>query len=172
MFIDLHGYDDLPVQPGQALDALLRALGVPAAHIPPSTEERGGFYRSALTQISEPVLVIADNASSEAQVQPLLPGTGPHRVLVTSRHTLAGLGARLVDLRVLDEGDAISMLDAALRASRPADDRIAAVPVGLPSPSTARPVTVTVKPVPSAISAWPCKRPGMLNRPSTHTVSP
>ena len=47
--------------------------------------------------------MIADNASSEAQVRPLLPGTGPHKVLVTSRHTLAGLGARLVDVTVLDD---------------------------------------------------------------------
>ena len=29
LFLDLHGYDDQPVQPDQALDALLRALGVP-----------------------------------------------------------------------------------------------------------------------------------------------
>ena len=34
VFVDLHGYDDAPVQPGQALDALLRALGVAAEHIP------------------------------------------------------------------------------------------------------------------------------------------
>ena len=27
LFIDLHGYDQAPVQPEQALDALLRALG-------------------------------------------------------------------------------------------------------------------------------------------------
>ena len=103
LFIDLHGYDEAPVEPGQALDALLRALGVPAEHIPPTAEERAGLYRSVLAQISEPVLVIADNASSEAQVRPLLPGPGPHRVMVTSRHTLAGLGARLLDVTVLDE---------------------------------------------------------------------
>ena len=94
-------------------------------HIPPTAEERAGLYRSVLAQISEPVLVIADNASSEAQVRPLLPGAGPHKVLVTSRHTLAGLGARLVDVTVLDEEAAIDLLDVALRAARPDDDRIA-----------------------------------------------
>ena len=92
LFLDLHGYDDAPVEPGQALDALLRALGVAAEHIPPGIEERAGLYRSELAQISDPVLIIADNASSEAQVRLLLPGPGPHRVVVTSRHTLAGLG--------------------------------------------------------------------------------
>ena len=119
LFIDLHGYDEAPVQPGQALDALLRALGVPGEHIPPGAEERAGLYRSALAQISDPVLMIADNASSEAQVRPLLPGPGPHRVIVTSRHTLAGLGARLLDVTVLDQAAAVALLDEALRAARP-----------------------------------------------------
>ena len=124
LFIDLHGYDEASVEPAQALDALLRALGVPAEHIPPAAEERAGLYRSVLAQIADPVLVIADNASSEAQVQPLLPGAGPHKVLVTSRQTLAGLGARLVDVTVLDEEVAVGLLDAALRSARPEDDRI------------------------------------------------
>ena len=124
LFVDLHGYDDQRVEPSQALDALLRALGVPAEHIPPTVEERAGLYRSVLAQIGGPVLVIADNASAEAQVRPLLPGTGPHKVLVTSRHTLAGLGARLIDVTVLDEAASIALLDGAVRAARPDDDRI------------------------------------------------
>jgi tetratricopeptide (TPR) repeat protein len=61
-------------------------------------------------------------------VRPLLPGPGPHRVLVTSRHTLAGLGARLVDVTVLDLETAAGLLDAALRAARPGDDRISGDP--------------------------------------------
>jgi tetratricopeptide (TPR) repeat protein len=128
LFLDLHGYDKAPVQPSQALDALLRALGVPAEHIPPTMDERAGLYRSMLAEVSEPMLVIADNASAEAQVKPLLPGTGPHKVLVTSRHTLAGLGARLVDVTVLNEATAIDLLDAALRSARPSDARISGDP--------------------------------------------
>jgi tetratricopeptide (TPR) repeat protein len=124
LFIDLHGYDDAPVEPGQALDALLRALGVPGEHIPPGTEERAGLYRSVLAAIGDPVLIIADNASSEAQARPLIPGTGPHRVVVTSRHTLGGLGARLLDITVLNERAAATLLDQVLRAARPDDDRI------------------------------------------------
>jgi hypothetical protein len=87
-------------------------------------EDRAGLYRSELAQISEPVLVIADNASSEAQVRSLLPGTGPHKVLVTSRHILAGLNARLIDVTILEEEAAIGLLDAALQTGRPGDDRI------------------------------------------------
>ena len=124
LFLDLHGYDDAPVESGQALDALLRALGIAAEHIPPGTEERAGLYRSALTQINDPVLIIADNASSEAQVRSLLPSPGPHRVVVTSRHTLAGLDARLLDVAVLDDEAGVALLDEALRAARTGDDRI------------------------------------------------
>ena len=54
----------------------------------------------------------------------MLPGAGPHKVLVTSRHTSAGLGARLVDVTVLDQAASIALLDAALRAARPGDNRI------------------------------------------------
>jgi hypothetical protein len=50
-----------------------------------------GPPRSVLAQIGKPVLIIVDNASSEAQVRPLLPGSGAHQVTVTSWHTLAGL---------------------------------------------------------------------------------
>ena len=128
LFVDLHGYDEQAVQPGQALDALLRALGIPGEHIPPGTEERAGLYRSALATIADPVLVVADNASAEAQVRPLLPGAGPHRVLVTSRHTLAGLGARLLDVEVLNEHAAAALLEQVLRAARPGDDRITSDP--------------------------------------------
>jgi len=128
LFLDLHGYDEQAVQPGQALDALLRALGIPAEHIPPGTEERAGLYRSVLAAIANPVLVVADNASAEAQVRPLLPGPGPHQVLVTSRHTLAGLGARLLDVEVLAEQAAITLMGKVLRAARPRDDRITSDP--------------------------------------------
>ena len=128
LFIDLHGYDDAPVQPGQALDSLLRALGVLGEHIPPGAEDRAGLYRSVLAQVTDPVLVIADNASSEAQVRLLLPGPGPHRVIITSRHTLGGLGARLLDVTVLDEQAAVALLDEVVRVARPDDDRISADP--------------------------------------------
>lgn len=128
LFVDLHGYDDEPVQAAGALDALLRALGVDAKDIPPSVDERAGLYRSVLAQTAEPVLVIADGVSSVTQVRPLLPGTVPHLVLVTSRHTLAGLSARLLDLTVMAVEDSVGLLDSALHAARPGDNRISADP--------------------------------------------
>jgi hypothetical protein len=127
-FVDLHGYDEIPVSSEEALNMLLRALDVPAKKMPPTVDERAALYRSKLAGIGKPVLLIVDNASSEPQVQPLLPGPGPHRVIITSRHTLAGLGARLLDLTVLDEQAALALLDAALRLARPSDDRISSNP--------------------------------------------
>ncbi|OEJ28652.1 hypothetical protein AS594_33455 [Streptomyces agglomeratus] len=126
LFIDLHGYDTAPVLPTQALDALLRSLGVEDAYIPPTLEERAALYRSQLDAMAagdSSVLVIADNASTPEQVRPLLPGSGSHRLLVTSRHTLPTLGARLLDLDVLTPSSALRLLDTALRIADPADTR-------------------------------------------------
>jgi tetratricopeptide (TPR) repeat protein len=128
LFINLHGYDQARVQPGQALNALLRDLGVRGEYIPDGAEQRAGLYRSVLAQIEDPVLIIVDNASTEEQVRMLLPGPGPHRVMITSRHTLAGLGARQLDVPVLDRAAAVSLLDKVVRAARPDDDRISSQP--------------------------------------------
>jgi hypothetical protein len=128
LFIDMHGYDDRRIDAAQALEVLLRALAVPSERIPPNVEERAALYRSMLARIGQSVLVIADNASSEAQVRPLLPGIDRHRMLVTSRHTLAGLGSRLIDITVLSKEASLKLLDAALRVAWPEDDRIDANP--------------------------------------------
>jgi tetratricopeptide (TPR) repeat protein len=126
LFIDMHGYDESPVEAGQALDSLLRALGVPGERIPPAAEDRCGLYRSVLATRPAPLLVVVDNASSPGQVRPLIPPQARHRLIVTSRHTLPQLGARLLDLAVLPASDAVVLLDAALREADPADDRVAA----------------------------------------------
>jgi tetratricopeptide (TPR) repeat protein len=126
LFLDLRGYDRDPVSPARALDSLLRGLGVPSPKIPPETEDRIGLYRSVLAGSKDAVLVVLDNASSAEQVRPLLPGDRRHRVLVTSRHSLPQLGARLLDLAVLTADEAVGLLDADLRAADPSDNRIAA----------------------------------------------
>ncbi|MGO4760490.1 AAA family ATPase, partial [Streptomyces sp. 2MCAF27] len=104
LFLDLEGYARSgPVEPFAALSTLLHALGVPGADVPPDRGGREVLYRSRLAERAEAVLIVLDNASSSDQVRPLLPGGLPHKVLVTSRHTLADLGARQCDLDVLTE---------------------------------------------------------------------
>ncbi|WP_225848801.1 tetratricopeptide repeat protein [Streptomyces sp. HPF1205] len=125
LLVGLRGYDPSPAQPENILDALLRSLGVEAAHIPPTASEREALYRSELDareRAGERLLVIADNASSVEQVRLLLP-PGRHGLLVTSRRSLSGLG-RLRILNLLQPQDAVTLLDAALRNANPEDSRV------------------------------------------------
>ncbi|SOD83603.1 tetratricopeptide repeat protein [Streptomyces sp. Ag109_G2-15] len=123
IFVDLHGYDDVPVTADQALQLLLRALGVEPQHIPAVADERAGLYRSLLAG-RDALLVLADNASSPDQIWPLLPGGNRHRILVTSRDRLPQLDARLLPLDQLGPPAAYDLLDRALRIADPDDSRI------------------------------------------------
>jgi DNA-binding SARP family transcriptional activator/tetratricopeptide (TPR) repeat protein len=124
LFIDLHGYTKghPPREPGDALGMLLRALQAPAQRIPEETEERAALYRQRLAGTR--TLVLLDNAASEAQVRPLLPGVPGCLVLVTSRRRLKGLDdARSVSLDLLMPRDAVALLHAVAGPDRvPADD--------------------------------------------------
>ncbi|GAA2483780.1 AfsR-like transcriptional regulator TcrA [Streptomyces thermolineatus] len=125
LLVGLRGYDPTPARPEEVLDALLRSMGVPAEHIPPTAAEREALYRSQLdarARTGERLLVIADNASSVEQVRPLLP-PGRHGLLVTSRRSLPGLG-RLRSLNLLQPEDAVALLDAALKNADPEDCRV------------------------------------------------
>jgi len=132
LFVDLHGYDPASwVEPGVAVAALLRALGVAGERIPPSLGERETLYRSelaAMAERGERVLVVADNASTVGQVLALRPGSPVHRMIVTSRHTLPVPGARRVEVDVLSEDESVAVLAQALRLARPSDERITAEP--------------------------------------------
>ncbi|GGX99938.1 hypothetical protein GCM10010298_76270 [Streptomyces microflavus] len=125
LLVDLHGYDSQPAQAEEALEALLRSLGVPHEHLPPPGAGREALYRSQLNARQEKgqrLLVVADNASAIAQVQPLVP-PGHHGMLVTSRHRLTGLG-RMRTVNRLQPDDAVALLEAALKNNNPDDPRV------------------------------------------------
>jgi UDP-glucose 4-epimerase len=128
LFVDMFGYDPARrVIPGQALEGFLRALGVPGEHIPPETQDRNRLYTSILASYAEHgqrLLVIIDNASAHDQVRPLLPADGHTGAIITSRHTLGMLDARLLDLDTLPLDDAVELLHEALRLARPGDMRL------------------------------------------------
>ncbi|MEU5235061.1 tetratricopeptide repeat protein, partial [Streptomyces anulatus] len=91
LFIDLQGYDNARlVSASHALDNFLRALGVNGSDIPPEVDQRAQLFRSMLTE-QERMLIVLDNASSADQVNPLLPGTPQHQVVISSRHRLSSL---------------------------------------------------------------------------------
>ncbi|MFJ5057247.1 ATP-binding protein [Streptomyces cyaneofuscatus] len=125
LLVDLHGYDPQPAQAEEALEALLRSLGVPHEHLPPPGAGRDALYRSQLNarqDKGERLLVVTDNASAIAQVQPLVP-PGHHGMLVTSRHRLTGLG-RMRTINRLQPEDAVALLEAALKNNDPDDPRV------------------------------------------------
>ena len=125
LFIDLRGYspDHDPVSAGDALDYLLRSLGVPARSIPSDLGERAAVYRSAIADTK--MLIILDNASTTAQVRPLLPGAPGCLVLITSRNALPGLDdTHFLALDVLTGDEAISLLQKVVGPARiRSDDR-------------------------------------------------
>lgn len=125
LLVDLRGYDPHPAQAEDALEALLRSLGVRPEHLPPPGAGREVLYRSQLNAreaAGERLLVVADNASALAQVQPLLP-PGHHGMIVTSRDALAGLG-RMRTVNRLQPEDAVALLKAALKKNDPDDVRV------------------------------------------------
>ncbi len=128
LFADLHGAGPRPASPAQVLERFLRALGVPGPQIPEGLDERAEAYRNLLAD--RRVLVVLDNAASETQVQPLLPGSESAAVLVTSRGTLAGLaGATRVRLDVFDARQSLDLLSRIAGTSRVRAEREAAVKV-------------------------------------------
>ena len=126
LFVDLRGYDpDGQLTAEQALGELLRQLGVADADLPPAGEQ-AGRYQSELAHLADAgkaVLLVADNASSAAQVEALIPARSEHRLLVTSRDVLASIPARLIDLDVLPPPAAADLIAHVLTDARPGDRR-------------------------------------------------
>jgi DNA-binding SARP family transcriptional activator/predicted negative regulator of RcsB-dependent stress response len=109
LYVNLRGAEAQALDPAEVLAGFLRALGVDGARIPEGLEERARLYRARLAD--RRVLVVLDNAASEAQVRPLLPGGQGCAVLVTSRGRLAGLeAAHPLVLDVLDGDQAVELL--------------------------------------------------------------
>ncbi|OIJ64755.1 hypothetical protein WN71_027035 [Streptomyces mangrovisoli] len=132
LFVDMFGYDDARrVAPAQALEGFLRALGIPGEHIPHDLQDRKRLYTSILASYARSgrrILVVIDNAATHDQARALLPTDGATAAIVTSRHTLGMLDARLLDLDTLLVNDAVRLLDSALRLARPEDSRVTDAP--------------------------------------------
>ena len=123
LFLDLRGYDPVPLTTYDALGQLLRDLGVAADNVVGDEVARAKRFRSELAGRPEPLLIVLDNARRASQVTPLLPGEGPHRVLVTSRNKLPQLDARVLTLGVLSPEDSIGLMGRALRNRDDKDTR-------------------------------------------------
>ncbi|MGW7080274.1 BTAD domain-containing putative transcriptional regulator [Streptomyces sp. NPDC054866] len=97
LYAELRGATD-PVAPGEVLGRLLYALG---ADPPDGDAERRDLFRSLVS--GRRVLLVLDDAASESQVRPLLPGSATCGVLITARARLGALPCtHRTDLDVLD----------------------------------------------------------------------
>lgn len=110
--VDFQGYGPTPgPSVDAALERFIRALGGDPAGAR-DTEERVATYRSLLA--GRRVAIVIDNARSEEQVRPLLPGDHGCASLVTSRDRLTGLIARdnahHVPLQPLEREHAVALL--------------------------------------------------------------
>lgn len=124
LYVDLRGGDDV-LDPGHVLYRFLIALGVPGSAIPDGTEERAASYRSHLSR--RRMIVVLDNAASEEQIRPLIPGGAHCSVLITSRDRLSGLAsAHVVDLDVFEPDEAVDLLGRVLNDERVGNDPEAA----------------------------------------------
>jgi DNA-binding SARP family transcriptional activator/tetratricopeptide (TPR) repeat protein len=121
LFIDLRGTQPEPMPAELALRRLLRALegtGVPGVGGSGTVEPAGGpaadrdeltaRYQAALA--GRRVLVVLDNAASEAQIRPLLPARPGCAAIVTSRVRLHEFTRRYWTTDVLIASDAIELL--------------------------------------------------------------
>jgi DNA-binding SARP family transcriptional activator/tetratricopeptide (TPR) repeat protein len=125
LWVTLHGAEATPLRPGDVLARFLRAIGVPDRAIPADPVERAEVYRTLLA--GRRVLVVLDNAASEEQVRPLLPGSATCAVVLTSRTRLTGIeGAQRIDLDVFPARDAMALLARVAGAGRVADEADAA----------------------------------------------
>ncbi|MFE2531371.1 helix-turn-helix domain-containing protein [Streptomyces sp. NPDC059371] len=124
LFLDLLGMSQQPLAAADALRVLLRALGVTDDRIPGDTQGRASLYRSLLRD--RRVLVVLDNAASEEQVRPLLPGGGAGRALITTRRLLSGLeGVRRLVLGPLPLPESTHLLTGILGERSAADGEAA-----------------------------------------------
>jgi DNA-binding SARP family transcriptional activator/DNA-binding XRE family transcriptional regulator len=118
LWVELGGASGSPRDPADALRQLARALGISAV-IWNDCAELAAYYRAQLA--ARKVLVIADDAATAAQVQPLTPGTGGCAVIVTSRSRLEDLpGAAFIPLDVMSDDAASGLLATTIGRERAA----------------------------------------------------
>ncbi|MGW1734285.1 ATP-binding protein [Streptomyces sp. NPDC001999] len=107
LFVRLHAHTpgQNPVDPTDALAAMLLSIGVDPCNTPDGLDARAGLWRDRLT--GKRMLLVLDDAADGEQVESLLPGAGGCLVMVTSRRRITALdGATPLPLDTLPPGDA------------------------------------------------------------------
>lgn len=115
LIVDMRGYDidESPVTADQVFASALRALGVTDISADPG--QQGTQYHQALDSAAEReerLLLLLDNVFSVEQVRQLLPRSPFHRVVITSRESLAAELQNATSMRIgpLANHDAADLL--------------------------------------------------------------
>lgn len=110
IFLDLEPDPGRPLGAADAMARLLRRAGARVV-LPAEAQDLQDALRDLLTD--RRILLVLDNATSEAQVRPLLPATAGSTALITGRRLPAGLGGvRPVVLDALDPEESLLLFDA------------------------------------------------------------
>jgi len=108
LFADLRGAGR-DLEPQEVIGRFLGLLGIPGQDQPAAPDERVELYRRTLSD--RRLVIVLDNARSEAQVRPLLPGNANCFVIITSRSRLTGLeGAEPIELGFFNSAVSEEML--------------------------------------------------------------
>ncbi|MEU4195015.1 tetratricopeptide repeat protein [Kribbella sp. NPDC026611] len=128
LYLNLRGYGPgRPMTSTEALQQLLRSLGLDVQLIPDGVDEAAALLRSKLA--GRRVLILLDNATDVRHVLPLLPGSPGSAAIITSRGSMADLpGARQIRLDALSDTEAVELLAGVIGR-----DRVAAEPAAAES---------------------------------------
>lgn len=119
LYVDLRGYTpgSTPMESEEALDQLLRIMGVPGSQIPEDYATRAALWRSVTARLR--LLLVLDNAGRPDQVRDLIPGSSRCMVLITSRPRLIDIpGANWRTLELMSEADCADLAESILGQNR------------------------------------------------------
>ncbi|MEU5342468.1 BTAD domain-containing putative transcriptional regulator [Streptomyces sp. NPDC020766] len=129
LYLDLQGSTPglPPLRPSEVISRTLRSLGVPHAEIPVAWAEAASRYQTLLAE--RRVLIVLDNAADITQITPLVPARGSSALIVTSRTVQTTLDAVQIAVGVLDDADALHLLELSIGRPRVDTERQAALDI-------------------------------------------
>ncbi|MGW7293536.1 AfsR/SARP family transcriptional regulator [Streptomyces xiamenensis] len=122
LILDLgaHSVTQAPLDTRGGLTELLRLMGTPAHRIPQEHDQLIALWRT--TMRDRKALIILDNAAGPEQVRPLLPGSSPTLVIMTSRRRLTSLPeVQPISLDALPSEDAVALFQQRMGEERVID---------------------------------------------------
>jgi glycosyltransferase involved in cell wall biosynthesis/tetratricopeptide (TPR) repeat protein/transcriptional regulator with XRE-family HTH domain len=124
LYLDLHGYHRAtpPIAPEDALDRLIRRLGVPGRRMPKELDERAALFRELLS--GRCMLLLLDNARTLKQVSHLVPANAGSALVITGRNRLSALDDALQHpVHSLGVDDAVELFHDVARLARESTGR-------------------------------------------------